>query len=348
MTSSTKRAAGIGGGVLVLAAATFFLLGNRNGSPLENLGDIVDPEPATCPLTGLEPRKESLLDRPAVAVKIENNPVAYPLSGLEDAEVVYEELVEGGLTRFMAIYHCTDAEKAGPVRSAREVDAAIMTPVTRILAAAGGNDHVRRVLTDADIVLIDEQTSGDAMQRIPRDGILIEHTLYADTTALRKVGRKEFDEVPPDDLRKFGDLEVKGKKAETISLEFGTASSSYEWDGTKWLRFDEGQPLMSESGQQLSTQNVVIEEHDIDYSAVTDVTGTASTVIKDVTGSGRAVFFRDGRAVKGTWERETVEGPVKFLTKKGDEVVFAPGTIWIELIPSNKGEAKGSFSYGKA
>ena len=348
MTSSTKRAAAIGGGVLVLAAAAFFLLGNRDGSPLEKLKEAVASEPVTCPLTGLEPRKESAVERPAVAVKIENNSVAYPLSGLEDAEIVYEELVEGGLTRFMAIYHCTDAAKAGPVRSSREVDAAIMTPVTRILAAAGGNEQVRETLTAADIVLIDENTSGDAMQRIPREGISMEHTLYADTRALRKVGRKQYDEVPPEDLRKFGELEVKGKKAASISLEFGAASSSFEWDGEKWLRFDEGQPLMSEAGEQLSTQNVVIEEHVIDYSEVTDITGTASTIIRDVTGSGRAIFFRDGRVIRGTWERDTVEGPVKFVTKKGDEMVFAPGTIWIELIPSEKGEAKGSFSYAKS
>ena len=348
MTSSTKRAAGIAGGVLVLAGAAFFLLGNRDDGPLDGLKGLVSDEPAVCPLTGLEPRKESLVERPAVAVKIENNSVAYPLSGLEDAEVVYEELVEGGLTRFMAIYHCTDAPKAGPVRSSREVDAAIMTPVTRILAAAGGNDTVRKTLNDADIVLIDENTSGDAMQRIPREGISMEHTLYANTSALRKVGRKEFDDVPPEDLRRFGDLEVKGKKATTISLEFGAASSSFEWDGVKWLRFDEGQPLMAESGDQISTQNVVIEEHDINYSGLTDVVGAQSTEIADVTGTGRAVFFRDGRAIKGTWERETVEGPVKFMTKDGEEMVFAPGTIWIELIPSNKGEAKGSFSYAKS
>ena len=347
MTSSTKRAAAIGGGVLVLAAAAFFLLGNREGSPLEQLKEAVVSEPATCPLTGLEPRKESAVERPAVAVKIENNAVAYPLSGLEDAEIVYEELVEGGLTRFMAIYHCTDAAKAGPVRSSREVDAAIMTPVTRILAAAGGNEYVLSALEAAGVVLIDEDTSGEAMQRVPREGISMEHTLYADTRAVRKVGRKEYDEAPPEDLRKFGELELKGKKATTISLEFGAASSSFEWDGEKWLRFDEGQPLMSEAGEQLSTQNVVIEEHDIDYSEVKDVVGAASTIIKDVTGSGRAVFFRDGRAIKGTWERETIEGPVKFTTKQGDEMVFAPGTIWIELIPSGKGEAKGSFSYAK-
>jgi hypothetical protein len=347
VTSTAKRAAAIGGGVVVLAAAAFFLLGNRDGSPLEAVGDIVSPDPAVCPLTGLEPTRESLVERPAVAVKIENASIAYPLSGLEDAEVVYEELVEGGLTRFMAMYHCNDAAKAGPVRSAREVDPSIMIPITRILAAAGGNEAVRSVLGENEVVLVDENGAGEAMERIAREGLPSEHTLYADTAALRKLGKKQYSDAPPEEIFAFGDLEAKSKPAKTISIEFGTASVSYEWGGEGWLRFDEGQPLMSEAGEQITVDNVIIEEHTINYSGLTDVTGAASTVIEDVTGSGRAVLFRDGRAVKGTWERDSVDDIVRFVTKEGDEMVLAAGTTWIELVPSKKGEAKGSFSYAK-
>ena len=347
MTSATKRGIAIGGGVAVLAAAAFFLLGNREGSPIADVVDAVTPDPVTCPLTGLEPSKESLAERPAVAVKISNIPAAYPLSGLEEAEVVYEELVEGGLTRFMAIYHCNDVAKAGPVRSSREVDPAIMSPYTRILAAAGGNDAVRAVLTENEIVLVDENTSGEAMERVPREGVAMEHTLYADTAALRKLGKKEYDEVPSEDLFSFGDLDVKGRKAKTINIEFGAASAGYEWDGEQWLRFDEGAASMTEAGEQIAVDNVLIEEHRIDYSTITDVVGAASTVIKDVTGTGRAVLFRDGRAIVGRWERDSVDDPVRFVTKSGDEMVFAPGVTWIELVPSDKGEAKGSFTYAK-
>lgn len=347
MTSTTKRGIAIGGGVVVLAAAAFFLMGNRDGNPLQVLGDVVTPDPVTCPLTGREPSKEAIAERPAVAVKISNIPAAYPLSGLEDAEVVYEELVEGGLTRFMAIYHCTDAAKAGPVRSSREVDAAIMSPYTRILAAAGGNETVRGVLSDAGIFLVDENDSGEAMQRIAREGVAMEHTLYTDTAAMRKLGKKQYDETPAEDIFKFGEIEAKGKKTRTIAIEFGAASSSYQWDGEQWLRFDEGSPLMSESGEQIAVDNVIIEEHMIDYSEITDVIGAASTIIKDVTGSGRAVLFRDGVAIKGRWERDSVDDPVRFVTKDGEDMVLAEGNTWIELVPSDKGEAKGSFSYAK-
>jgi hypothetical protein len=87
LSSKAKRALAIGGGVLVLAVGAFFLLGGRDDNPLL---EAITPGPEICPLTGEEPRGDSALDRPAVAVKIENAAVAYPLSGLEDADVVFE------------------------------------------------------------------------------------------------------------------------------------------------------------------------------------------------------------------------------------------------------------------
>ena len=117
MSNRTKLLA-IGGGIgaLLLAGGAFFLLSGRSpGETLEEIpgfGGAFDE--TVCPLSGEKPAKEELVDRPAVAVKIENNAVAYPLSGLEDAEIVYEELVEGGITRFLAMFHCGDAADLGP------------------------------------------------------------------------------------------------------------------------------------------------------------------------------------------------------------------------------------------
>ncbi|HEV3471905.1 MAG TPA: DUF3048 domain-containing protein, partial [Actinomycetota bacterium] len=90
-----------------------------------------------CPLTGKEPRRGIDLDRPAVAVKIENSPQARPQHGLENADLVFEEIVEGGITRFMAIYHCGSSKDAGPVRSARFDDPKLARPFTRVLAFSG-------------------------------------------------------------------------------------------------------------------------------------------------------------------------------------------------------------------
>ena len=305
------------------------------------------PDPK-CPLTGADASSAEVAERPAVAVKVENDPVAYPLSGLDEAEVVFEELVEGGITRFMAIYHCTDAKKVGPVRSARVVDPGIMIPITRILGAAGGNDIVRKALKKAKVVILDEDTSGKAMRRISRSGVSLEHTLYANTSALRKLGSKRFSD-PPETNFQFGPLEGKATEAKSIEINFGGSSTvSYRWQRGRWQRFDNGSPLMAEGGGQIAVDNVVIEQHTIVNSkTVFDIAGNPSIELADETGKGKALLLRDGQAIKGRWVRKKEAGPVEFLTAQGEPMVFAPGTIWVELVPDKKGEIKGSFTISK-
>lgn len=344
MTGKQKVAAAVVG-VVVLAAGAFVLMGNKEDIPV--LGKII-ADPVVCPLTGAEPPNEAVAERPAVAVKIENAPVAYPLSGLEDAEIVFEELVEGGVTRFMAIYHCTDSTKAGPVRSARAVDPAIMIPITKILAFSGANKPVLEALEESEVAIVEENTSNGGLERIPREGLAMEHTLYADTKAIRKVGRDRWSDPPPDEMFSFGDLGDNGRarKVASVTIGFSAATTvSYSWDGDSWARTQGGQPFMTESGEQVTVANVLIEEHEVNLSEVTDVAGNPSVVIADETGSGRAVLLRDGRAIKGTWSRESLEDPVRFTTKKGEKMVFAEGSVWIHLVPSDKGEVKGSYSF---
>lgn len=349
MTRNAKRGALIGGAVLLLAGGIFFALTNRDAiGDVPVIGDVIGEDPK-CPLTSREPASESRVDRPAVAIKIENNPVAYPLSGLENAEVVYEEPVEGGLTRFMAIFHCTDSSKAGPVRSARIVDPPIMLPYTRILGAAGGNDIVIGALNDADVITIDETKARSAMTRVDRPGITSEHTLYANTASIRKIGRRQYDDAPPDDLFEFGDLQGVGRRARTVTLTFSAGSIvTYAWNGHRWGRSDGDAPLANEAGEQVQVDNVIIEEHTINYSdRLGDVLGTPSPEIEDVTGSGRAFLFRDGRVFVGKWTRESEDDPVRFETSKGDAFVLHEGSTWIELLPDKQGDLKGAFTISK-
>lgn len=344
MTSTAKKGIAIGAGVLLLAGGAYFLLANKESIPI--VGKAFDE--ATCPLGGEEPKNEELIDRPAVAVKIENSPAAYPLSGLDEAEIVYEEQVEGGLTRFLAIYHCTDSAQAGPIRSSREIDPTIMSPYTRILAAAGGNPGVLANLEEFDITLIDENTAGDAMERVSRPGISSEHTLYGDTKALRKLGQKRFKDPPADDIFEFGDAPDGGKKTGSIDLNFGSSTMGFEWKEGGWFRTDGGEPLIMESGDQLSFDNVIIEEHTVNLSTeFADVLGTPSPVIADVTGRGDAYLFRDGRMYAGVWIRDSEDDAVRFETKGGDAFVLKAGNTMIELLPNDKGEVKGSFERGK-
>ena len=347
--STRARTFAIGGAVVVAAVGAYFVLTGKAGDlPIPGIPD----EPSTCPLTGEEPRRDSVLERPAVALKIENAAVARPLSGLEDADLVYEELVEGGETRFMAIYHCGDTRKGGPIRSARMVDPAIMRPKTSILGYSGANSAVTEALEAEGVVTLteDDAAPADAMERVDRPGISSEHTLYANSTRIRRLGRKEFSEPPPQDVFKFGELEGPSKQASSISINFGGASTiTYEWDNASksWQRSQDGAPFMAESGEQIAPKNILIEEHKVRASDVVDVTGTPSIEIVNETGSGRAVLFRNGRAIRGRWTRDSTDGVTVFETRSGDEMVFAPGSVWIELVPTRSGEVKGSFSYEK-
>ena len=340
MSINPRVAAGAGAAVVVLAAAYFVFFGGSSGG-LPLIGG-----PSVCPLSGLKPADDALLKRPAVAVKVENNPAAYPLAGLDHAEIVYEELVEGGLTRFLALYHCTDAAKVGPVRSTRVVDPAIMTPATKILAGAGGNAIVRKVLREHHIMLIDESTAGSAMRRIARPGVSSEHTLYGDTKGLRAIGAKRYDKPPPGAFD-FGSIPAGAKKATHIAVNFGGSSTiTYDYRRGKWFRSDDGEPLVMENGEQIAVDNVVIERHTINFSKkIVDVAGNPSTEIADVTGRGKAFLFRDGKVLTGTWERDSIESEVVFKTSSGDDMTLHPGTTWIELVPNKKGEISGAVSY---
>ena len=332
----------VGGGILALT-----VFKDQIGSKIPIIGEVVKEE--KCPLSGREPAKAELIGRPAVAVKVENAEIAYPLSGLEDADVVYEELVEGGITRFMAIYHCTDSDKIGPVRSARVVDPGIVLPFTRILAYAGQNDLVLEVIQDADLVRVEEGNSQGALTRVPREGLATEHTLYADSAKVREVAQDEYEEPPAEDIFKFGEIgDINTKRAKTVDITFSQATQiRYVFEGDAYERFQPlDQPFELEEGGQLSVANVLVQEHEVNNSKnIFDVEGNPSPEIADETGRGRATLFRDGQAIEGTWSRDAIEDPVKFETDDGDEMVFAPGSIWVHLVPGPGGELKGSVSF---
>jgi hypothetical protein len=340
--------AGVAAGVVVIGGlVAFFVLGEGDFGSIPIIGEVAESD--VCPMSGRDPGKSDALDRPAVAVKVENAEVAYPLSGLQDAEIVYEEVVEGGVTRFMALYHCSDSSKIGPVRSARVIDPAIMQPKTRILAYSGENRPVLKVLQKADVVRITEDSGGNSMRRIPREGLTSEHTLYANSARVRAIGQRKFEDAPDDDLFAFGKLEGNSPRARTIDIRFsGLVKVRYQYSGGGYRRFQptEQRFIDDESGKQVIVDNVLIEEHEVNNSkTIVDVQGNPSTEIEDETGKGRAVLFRDGKAIVGSWSRGSLDDPTKFETRSGDEMVFAPGSIWIHLVPSKKGEVKGSFSF---
>lgn len=302
------------------------------------------PDPV-CPLTGRDIPKGIDIERAAIALKIENSSAARPQSGLEDADIVFEEVVEGGITRLMAIYHCKDAKKVGPVRSARFDDAKLVKPYTRVLAFSGGNSIVERELNRQNLIALQENDAGGAMYRVPR-GVLELHNLFGSTARIRKLSPAKKAKSPRDDLFEFGQLPDGLSKARAIRINF-TASNAIEyiWKKDTWRRIEAGKPFMSTTNGQITTPNVLIQEVQVDNSPkITDSAGHPSPDIK-LKGKGRALLFRDGRVMKGTWKIKKEGDPAVFVRKSGERFVFSPGSIWVELVPSRKGQVKGSFSF---
>jgi Protein of unknown function (DUF3048) N-terminal domain/Protein of unknown function (DUF3048) C-terminal domain len=348
LTSAGRRLAILG----ALVAVGLFTAACTSDEPAPDAEpEAAAPEeevPPICPLTGEDPPRGIDLARPAVALKIENSPDSRPQTGLDQADIVYEEIVEGGVTRFMAFYHCHDVAEGGPVRSARFDDPKIAKPFTRILAFSGANDIVVAELRKQKMIALDEQNASGPLFRVPPGSTDI-HSVFGNTVRLRKLGAKKKGKIesPESSFFEFGDLPDGAKKAKSVALNFNPSNEiTWRWKNDKWVRSEAGVPFNSSGGKQIGTPNLLVQEVDVNNSTtITDVAGNPSPDI-DLNGKGRAFLFRDGRVIKGTWKANK-EGVPSFETTGGDPFTFEVGSTWIELLPSKKGNVKGAISFSK-
>ena len=188
--------------------------------------------PGGFPLTGV-PGKVS---RPALAVKIDNHPNARPQSGLNEADLVYEELVEGGITRFVAVFHSTDAPTVGPVRSGRTSDLAILANLNRALfGASGGNDYTLNALAQANLESVIESRAGGAYYRDSSN--IAPHNLYTSAGALWSANSGNAGEPPRlFTYRPPGQAPVGGQPTASVVVAVGNDRVTYRWDGSIWQR----------------------------------------------------------------------------------------------------------------
>ena len=334
----------LGGGMAALA-----LSGSAPESVLNAVdkfvpGDQTPPEP--CPLTGetLAGDKEPP-SRPVLAVKVENTPDAQPLAGLQKADIVYEEVVEGGITRFVVLFHCDDVDRVGPVRSIRSTDPDILAPFSEhpLLAFSGGSKGVRTIVEDAGMTTMDESSAARAFTR--DDDRVAPHDLFTSTKPLWAEGKTaaKGEPAPASPFAYGDDVPKPSKKARTATVEFsGLATAEWRWQKGQWVRYLDGAPMMLESGEPITTDNVVIQVVKTTESDFQDVAGYPSPEV-DLTGKGKAWVLRDGKLIVGKWERADVGGFTTFLTKSGEEITLTPGTTFVELAPTGMFDAEISF-----
>ena len=341
--------------LLVTAVAASACTAHKSPGAGANSGSPAKPATVLAPLTGLIfPAASPLVRRPALAVKIENTPDARPQSGLEKADIVYEEEVEGGITRFIAIFQSRDAAVIGPVRSARPEDPDILRQYGAILAFSGGAqyviDHIRQT---PNVVMLGPSQAGSAFYRVrfrPAP-----HNLYSSTAALFRIERNR-DLKPPPPPFSFSNVVptpmpspspsaspsvtsspspiVKSGLSVSVAFSTATYTANWRWVATlkSYLRFEGALPHRSASGQQLRAQNVLLVFVKTHPSAHRDAAGN-TTPIAQVVGSGAAILFRNGVQIRGKWVRASLADPMVFTTTIGSPLLFAPGVTWVELAP---------------
>ncbi len=330
-----RRAARARAGVVVVATAALTLsavaCGSEKGSEAAPkrrarpaATSTTAPAP-TAPLTGLpDPGGESA-GRPALSVKVENTPAARPQAGIDVADVVWEEVVEGGITRFLVMYNSHVPEVVGPVRSVRLTDPAIVWPVGGIFGFSGGARPAVQAMGQAPVLLVDESRAGPAMfrdrsKRAP-------HNLFGRGAELFAKGGEP---VPPPPLFEYrgADDDVAGTAVSAVRVGFvGPYAVTYTWDATAgaWTRSMAGEPFVAASGAVIAPANVVVMS--IRYAGGAGAQGAEGQLV----GEGQVRVFTGGKVVDGRWVRPDRGRPAQLVDADGAPIRLAPGPTWVEL-----------------
>jgi hypothetical protein len=324
--------------ILAVAAVGYFAV-FPNRAPafvqgaMSRVGLAEPPPPPSCPLTGQPAPHGRVPDRPALAIKVENLPEARPQAGLDRADVVYEEPVEGGITRFIVVFHCHDAGRVGPVRSGRTTDPKVLVQFgSPVMGYAGGQAPVVRAIDRAGMIDMNYNIAISAYIR--DDSRAAPHNLYTSTRALWKAAKAK-EGAPAPVFAYDPELAGPSRKARTVHLPFSSYSDVFwKWSRTQaaWLRSHGTVPHLLEDGSQVQAANVVVMQVQVRSGPIVDAAGNHSPEV-ELTGSGKAYVFRDGRMIVGRWERPTLKDVTTFVTKAGAEIALAPGVTWVELLP---------------
>ncbi len=319
----TYWAGKIDSGVAYRDIMSSFLGADEYRSRLQSL--LTSVHPLTGQLTN------DLSNAPALAVKIDNAPRARPQTALSQADIVYEEKVEAGLTRFVAIYQSEAPTEVGPVRSIRTTDFDLLEQFnTPLLAASGANPAILTQLEEEPVVNVNALVAGSAYYR--KRGRSIPYNLFASTESLwSAAGDQGGVPNPVFTYRKVGERRLGvAKKTNGVSIDFGLSTASYQWDGTRqgWLRSQNGTPHLEETGNQIAPDNVIVLITDYEPSSADGRSPEAITI-----GTGKAFVFVEGFLTRGTWSRETADQPMVFKDKNNKVIKLSTGSTWIELAP---------------
>ncbi|NEC17675.1 DUF3048 domain-containing protein [Streptomyces parvus] len=266
-----------------------------------------------------------------LAVKIDNVAPARPHTGLEQADIVYVEQAEAGLSRILAVYSSDLPPVIGPVRSARETDLELLRQFDRpTLAFSGAQSRLLPVIDRAPIDAVPPSKAPRAYFRGPDRPA--PHNLYLRPERIPFTA-SGVDAVAELGLR-VGAAPSGGEPEDSRTVRYPSASVTFTWSAGngRWLVSLDGAPARTVEGERIGAGTVVVQDVDVRESDFRDRSGN-NTPFTETVGSGDAVVLRDGRAYEARWSRSSADADTVFSTPDGRRVDLAEGPLWILYAP---------------
>jgi hypothetical protein len=297
-------------------------------------------------LTGLPYPDAESRNRRNLIVKVSNYPwIVRPQSGLSKADLIYEYEVEGGVTRFAAIYRSQGDTYVGPVRSGRLLDLELVVMYQALFAYSGVNDNIKKLIGAADwkYQTLSPQFGDNCPPfcRYPKPGVPFEHTLFGNTFQMWDLATRRnvntgypargfaFDTTPDENGKPINDIAIKW---------YGDQDARWQYNPTdgKYYRWNTGIPhIDAETGQQLTADNViVVQAYHVDRPDIYESESGAKTVEIQLWGSDKAWVFRDGQWFQGIWMRRNRERGALglYYPDATTPIMLKPGRSWVEVV----------------
>ena len=289
----------------------------------------------TAPLTGIkfEQGTNANLAGPSVACKIDNLDVARPQLNLNRTDIVFDEMVEGGLTRFVAVWHSDKPDAVGPVRSIRPMDPDIISPLGGIVCYSGGQLKFVTMMRNTNVynaTETSEQTHGTFTRAKDREA---PKNVIVDAA---KLAAAHTDLTPPAAQFEFTAITdqasavAAGKPIANFSIYYPSALSHWIYNGTNFARWQDGIAHKdSESGLQTTATNVVVLNVQIDrqFGKVPKTT---------LVGSGTGWVFSKSMQLAVKWSKASQTAPILLTDEAGAPIKLVRGNTWVELLPQNE------------
>ena len=331
-------------GIAFLAAAIFVLAACTQGdqtspvSPTAPNGESGEGTPAevilgdTAPLTGL-PFGDENLNRPSLAAKVDNHPAARPHVALDRADIVFESLVEGGLTRYVAFWHSDIPPEIGPVRSVRPMDPDIASPFGGILAYSGGQQRFVEAMlqTPVESAIHGQSNVNDFFYR-SQDKVAPHNVIVRAVDLVANFA----DKAPPKQQFVYASDQAtatavtSGDEVVSFTTRFSSFQApSWEWSAGEraFLRSQtNGAADVALSGQRIAAANVV--SLFVDIQVIQDIPTTF------LVSSGSGFVASGGHIMPVTWSKDSPEAVIQLRDASGQEVALVPGITWVELLPA--------------